>query len=143
VRALQQKIRHYDRDIERLCSFHFNGFIEAVQELATLRKECNSLRVCLSSIHKCHVFQENVAGIDSGVSNSSAAVTQRCTEIVRYRRMQKNIATAIDSISLCLPMLEKYSKLQEQMKNKRFVCSLPFLFSVLQLLSSTENTGAT
>lgn len=37
--------RRYDRDIERMCSFHFNGFVEAVQELATLRQECDTLSV--------------------------------------------------------------------------------------------------
>ena len=54
VSALQQKIRHYDRDIERLCSFHFNGFIEAVQEVLTLREQCRSLRVWSYALRVCN-----------------------------------------------------------------------------------------
>lgn len=44
--ALERKIRQYDRDIEKLCSFHQQGFIGAIQELCGgMKKECDELKV--------------------------------------------------------------------------------------------------
>lgn len=68
---------------------------------------------------------------------------KKADELVRYRKMQKNIEAAMDAVSLCLPgknllilndiilsttlltcapsVLEKYSKLEEQMELKRYL----------------------
>jgi len=43
----------------------------------------------------------------------------KANQVVKVRRMQKNIATAIDSVSVCLPVFEKYTKLLEQIEQKK------------------------
>lgn len=45
MRALERKIKHYDKDIERLCNFHYNGFIEAIRELLEVKQQCQQLKV--------------------------------------------------------------------------------------------------
>lgn len=60
--------------------------------------------------------------IDDRLMSASNDYKKQYDEIVRYRRLQHNIATAIDSISMCLPMLEKYNRLHEQMNAKRRAC---------------------
>lgn len=59
-------------------------------------------------------------GIDADLQESSRALISKSEQIVKHRKLQRNIALAIDRISLCLPMLEKYAKLQEQMESKRW-----------------------
>lgn len=109
--ALERRIKLYDKDIEKLCSFHYQAFIEAIRDLLLLKKQCAGLR-------------DEVELVDDDLQQSAKTLLAKTEEIVRYRKMQRNIAVAIDNISMCLPMLEKYSKLQEQMQQKRFA---PFL----------------
>lgn len=40
-------------------------------------------------------------------------------ELVQARKVENNIAAAIESLSVCLPVLKTYAKLQKQMKEKR------------------------
>lgn len=44
---------------------------------------------------------------------------EKAKEIVKQRKMQANIAAALENVSICLPVLEKYTKLQEQMEQKK------------------------
>ena len=42
---LENRIRQHDRDIERMCSFHYQGFIESIQELINVRADAEKLKV--------------------------------------------------------------------------------------------------
>lgn len=54
--ALERKIRHYDKDIERLCSMHYHGFIETVKDLVNVKQQCRELKVCVTdSKTKCNI----------------------------------------------------------------------------------------
>lgn len=45
---LQQRIRSYDKDIERLCNVYYQGFIESVRELLEVRSHAKKLNVSIS-----------------------------------------------------------------------------------------------
>jgi hypothetical protein len=55
----------------------------------------------------------------------------RTEELVKARKVESNIAAAIQSLSMCLPVLTTYAKLQKQMKEKRFGITLSFPLSFL------------
>lgn len=108
MRALERKIHHYDKDIERLCNQHYSGFIETVRELVTVKQQCRVLRVTDWYMIDLRLifdrsFQEQIHSIDSHLDESSKSLISKGEELVRCRKMQKNIAAAIDSVSLCLP----------------------------------------
>jgi hypothetical protein len=65
-----------------------------------------------------HVFFYNIGLQD--LHESAAKVVARGQDLVRARRVEKNIATTIESLSMCLPVLQTLSKLSKQMKEKRF-----------------------
>jgi len=44
---LDNRIRQHDRDIEKMCSFHYQGFIDSIQELINVRADAEKLKVCL------------------------------------------------------------------------------------------------
>lgn len=48
---LEQRIRSHDKDIERLCNAHYQGFIDSILELHNVREEAKELKVVL----RCHV----------------------------------------------------------------------------------------
>lgn len=106
MHALDKKIRHYDKDIEKLCNYHYHGFVDAVHELLDLKTQCRNIK-------------QDIAEIDRYLKENSKFLMEKAREIVKLRKTQKNIASAIDNVSLCLPVLEKYSRLQEQMEQKK------------------------
>lgn len=53
------------------------------------------------------------------IQSDSKELIKKSTEIVRYRRLQRNANLAIDQISMCLPAFELYSSLQKLMANKK------------------------
>ncbi len=65
-----------------------------------------------------------MGGVDGSLAECSQSLLSKSEEMVRFRKLQRNIAVAVDEISLCLPMLEKYAKLQKHLDEKRFP-SLP------------------
>lgn len=42
---LEDRIRVHDKDIERMCNYHYQGFIESVNELLKVRGEARKLKV--------------------------------------------------------------------------------------------------
>lgn len=57
--------------------------------------------------------------LDADLQGSAASVVTKGEELVQARRVESNIATAVDNLSACLPVLTTYAKLQRQMKEKR------------------------
>ncbi len=45
ARALDHRIRHYDRDIEKVCSFHYTGFVDAIRQLLQLTARSREIKV--------------------------------------------------------------------------------------------------
>uniref|UniRef100_A0A8C5FV66 Exocyst complex component n=1 Tax=Gadus morhua TaxID=8049 RepID=A0A8C5FV66_GADMO len=106
---LDGRIRSHDRDIERMCNHHFQGFVDSITELLKVRGEAHKLKV------------------REGWLMASMEELRQC------RIQQKNIASTIDKLQMCLPVLEMYSKLQEQMEAKRY-------YPALRTLGQLEQT---
>lgn len=45
---LIERIKHHDKDIERLCNVYYQGFIESVRELLEVRTQAKKLNVIIS-----------------------------------------------------------------------------------------------
>ncbi|XP_006813372.1 exocyst complex component 6B-like, partial [Saccoglossus kowalevskii] len=41
---LDVRIRSHDKDIERMCNFHYHGFTDSIAELLKVRGECEKLK---------------------------------------------------------------------------------------------------
>uniref|UniRef100_A0A7N6BZE0 Exocyst complex component n=1 Tax=Anabas testudineus TaxID=64144 RepID=A0A7N6BZE0_ANATE len=106
MEKLDVRIRNHDREIEKMCNHHFQGFVDSITELLKVRGEAQKLKVRRKE--------------------------QDC-ELKRCRVQQRNIATTIDKLTHCLPVLEMYSRLQEQMKAKRY-------YPALRTLEQLEQT---
>lgn len=45
MERLDARIKNHDRDIERMCNFHYQGFIDSIRELLQVRSKAQKLKV--------------------------------------------------------------------------------------------------
>uniref|UniRef100_A0AAZ3QQ95 Exocyst complex component n=1 Tax=Oncorhynchus tshawytscha TaxID=74940 RepID=A0AAZ3QQ95_ONCTS len=76
---LDGRIRNHDRDIEKMCNHHFQGFVDSITELLKVRGEAQKLKVRRGGLLTC------------------------MDELRLCRLQQRNIATSIDKFTHCLP----------------------------------------
>ena len=69
--------------------------------------------------------------IDHNIQQKSKELVKKGTELVRYRKLQRNANTAIEQITMCLPVLENFAKLQDLMKQKKYYQSVMLFFAYL------------
>uniref|UniRef100_A0A8C5A9C3 Exocyst complex component n=1 Tax=Gadus morhua TaxID=8049 RepID=A0A8C5A9C3_GADMO len=117
---LDGRIRSHDRDIERMCNHHFQGFVDSITELLKVRGEA-------------HKLKSQVTETDRRLQQDGKGLMASMEELRQCRIQQKNIASTIDKLQMCLPVLEMYSKLQEQMEAKRY-------YPALRTLGQLEQT---
>uniref|UniRef100_A0A3B5PVQ9 Exocyst complex component n=1 Tax=Xiphophorus maculatus TaxID=8083 RepID=A0A3B5PVQ9_XIPMA len=121
MEKLDARIRNHDREIEKMCNHHFQGFVDSITELLKVRGEAQKKMGNFSSPVK----------ISDGFPSSQLIGSME--ELKQCRVQQRNIATTIDKLALCLPVLEMYSRLQEQMRAKRY-------YPALRTLEQLEHT---
>jgi len=107
LERLEERIRRHDRDIEKMCSHHYQGFIDSVRDLLRVRSEAVALR-------------QEVETIDKEVRESCARVISSSSALVTARTVEANIATTIESLTDCLPTLQMVSKLWRQLRDKAY-----------------------
>ncbi|KAI9553349.1 hypothetical protein GHT06_021247 [Daphnia sinensis] len=111
---LDSRIRSHDKDIEKLCSAHHQGFIESIRDLLELKGLANRIH-------------GEVQAIDSDICHSVTQLKLKGQELADARRIERNMKTTIEMLQSCLPVLRAYIKLQQQMKEKRYYPALKTL----------------
>ncbi|XP_078080643.1 exocyst complex component 6B isoform X2 [Mustelus asterias] len=106
MEKLEARIRNHDREIEKMCNFHFQGFVDSITELLKVRGEAQKLKI-------------QVTDTNNKLQESGRELVTEMEELRKCRSQQRNIAATVDQLTLCLPVLEMYSKLREQLKTKR------------------------
>uniref|UniRef100_A0A8C3T399 Exocyst complex component n=1 Tax=Chelydra serpentina TaxID=8475 RepID=A0A8C3T399_CHESE len=112
MEKLEARIRNHDREIEKMCNFHYQGFVDSITELLKVRGEAQKLK-------------HQVTDTNRKLQSEGKEVTME--ELKQCRLQQRNISATVDKLTLCLPVLEMYSKLREQMKSKRHYPALKTL----------------
>ncbi|KAM9718004.1 exocyst complex component 6B isoform 4-T4 [Menidia menidia] len=120
MEKLDARIRNHDREIEKMCNHHFQGFVDSITELLKVRGEAQKLKSQVTETNRR--LQEDGKELMSSME-----------ELRQCRVQQRNIATTIDKLTHCLPVLEMYSRLQEQMRAKRY-------YPALRTLEQLEQT---
>uniref|UniRef100_A0AAQ5Z640 Exocyst complex component n=1 Tax=Amphiprion ocellaris TaxID=80972 RepID=A0AAQ5Z640_AMPOC len=82
MEKLDARIRNHDREIEKMCNHHFQGFVDSITELLKVRGEAQKLK-CVFYL----LFQ----------------LMSSMEELKQCRVQQRNIATTIDKLTHCLP----------------------------------------
>ncbi|KAM4779977.1 exocyst complex component 6B isoform X2 [Corvus hawaiiensis] len=114
MEKLEARIRNHDREIEKMCNFHYQGFVDSITELLKVRGEAQKLK-------------NQVTDTNRKLQNEGKELILAMEELKQCRLQQRNISATVDKLTLCLPVLEMYSKLREQMKSKRHYPALKTL----------------
>ncbi|XP_032523601.2 exocyst complex component 6 [Danaus plexippus] len=114
VQQLDERIQQHDKEIEKLCNFYYQGFIDSIRELLQVRSHAEELH-------------SEISNVDANVKESSESLCNRAEELIRARRVELNIASTIEKMELCLPLLTTYSKLKTQVEAKRYYPALKTL----------------
>ncbi|XP_040275280.1 exocyst complex component 6B isoform X1 [Bufo bufo] len=120
MEKLEVRIRNHDREIEKMCNFHYQGFVDSITELLKVRGEAEKLK-------------NQVMDTNRRLQLDGAELLSTMRDLQQCRIQQRNITATVEKLSLCLPVLEMYSKLQEQMKAKRH-------YPALKTLEQMEHT---
>lgn len=120
IEKLDEHSKCHEIEIERMCNFHYQGFVEAVNELIRVRADANTLKV-------------QVKKANSELQDSGQNLVGKLEELSAHRVRNRNIAATIETLSLCIPVLEMFSKLYEQKKTKRY-------YPALKTLEQLEHT---
>uniref|UniRef100_A0A673HW96 Exocyst complex component n=1 Tax=Sinocyclocheilus rhinocerous TaxID=307959 RepID=A0A673HW96_9TELE len=85
MEKLDARIRNHDREIEKMCNFHHQGFVDAITELLKVRADAEKLMgFTLFDLPLCKV-------------------TAQTEEVIRCRIQQRNMATTVEKLQLCIP----------------------------------------
>uniref|UniRef100_A0A8C9SWJ5 Exocyst complex component n=1 Tax=Scleropages formosus TaxID=113540 RepID=A0A8C9SWJ5_SCLFO len=110
MEKLDARIRNHDREIEKMCNFHHQGFVDAITELLKVRADAEKLMV--------------ITDTNRRLQEAGKEVTAQMEEVIRCRVQQRNMVTTVEKLQLCIPVLEMYSKLKEQLDSKRYYAAL-------------------
>ncbi|KAG7197490.1 hypothetical protein KM043_013337 [Ampulex compressa] len=114
MEKLDDRIKAHDKDIERMCNHHYQGFIDSIRELLQVRSQAQQLNT-------------EILEVDKRISVTCTKVIEKGEELVKARKVESNMAAAVDSLTMCLPVLAAYAKLQKQLKDKRYYPALKTL----------------
>ena len=120
LQRLDMRIKNHDREIERMCNYHYQGFIESIRGLLQVRNDVEKLK-------------DQIQSTNQSLQVSGLALMSQGDSLIKARKVQNNIAATVDCLTVCLPVLETYGKLREQMKNKRY-------YPALKTLEQLEHT---
>ena len=119
MERLDARIKGHDKDIERMCNAHYQGFVDCIHELLKVRPQAEQLK-------------KGIVEINSEMQKSSENIQKKAEELIKFRRIHCNTEKAIEHLKVCLPVLEMYSKLLAQMKEKKY-------YPALKTLEQLEN----
>ncbi|KAL7975890.1 hypothetical protein Chor_011805, partial [Crotalus horridus] len=114
MEKLDARIRNHDREIEKMCNFHYQGFVDSITEFLKVRAEAQKLK-------------NQVTDTNRKLQLESKQLVGAMEELSQCRLQQWNISATVDKLTQCLPVLEMENKLREQMKSKRHYPALKTL----------------
>uniref|UniRef100_A0A7N8XS44 Exocyst complex component n=1 Tax=Mastacembelus armatus TaxID=205130 RepID=A0A7N8XS44_9TELE len=113
MEKLDVRIRNHDREIEKMCNHHFQGFVDSITELLKVRGEAQKLKVR---------------------RDGKDCVSE---ELKRCRIQQRNIATTIDKLTHCLPGKQTHPEPFQMQDSCMYQCRY---YPALRTLEQLEQT---
>eukprot|EP01134_Creolimax_fragrantissima_P004469 CFRG4469T1 len=111
VEALYLYIAKLDSHIERICHHHYVEFIDSVREMLQVR-------------HDSYQLKDDILSCGYELQHTGNKVLNGYGELVKLRVIQRNIAQSIEALNACLPVLNTYKKVIDQLKKKNYYKAL-------------------
>ncbi|KAE8692036.1 Exocyst complex component SEC15B [Hibiscus syriacus] len=119
--TLLHHLRHFSRskesEIEEVCKAHYQDFILAIDDLRSLLSDVDSLK---SSLYDSNSRLQSVAG----------PLLSSLDSLVEAQNVSKNVDSALQSVSLCIKLMELCSRANHHFSNGSFYMALKCLDSI-------------
>ncbi|CAF4520206.1 unnamed protein product, partial [Rotaria magnacalcarata] len=90
LRKLDERVKYYDNEIEKLCNFQYQGFVKAFHELLQVRKDTTSM--------KNELVKNNQMMQQAGQS-----LAKKTESLIKEYHRQGNIQQTIDALAQAFP----------------------------------------
>lgn len=106
MKRLDDRVKQYDIEIEKLCSKNYQDFVVTFNELLSVREDTSELRGQL---------------IDNNdkIQNLGKSLITKVDQLVVETRKQNNILLSIETLNKYMPVFNIYRQLKTQMKEKK------------------------
>ncbi|RWS25732.1 exocyst complex component 6B-like protein, partial [Leptotrombidium deliense] len=74
MERLDARIKSHDKDIERMCNAHYQGFVDCIHELLQVRPQAERLK-------------KEIIEINQDIQKSSENVQRKAEELIKFRRI--------------------------------------------------------
>ncbi|KAE8699610.1 Exocyst complex component SEC15B [Hibiscus syriacus] len=119
--TLVHHLRHFSRskesEIEEVCKAHYQDFILAVDDLRSLLSDVDSLK---SSLYDSNSRLQSVSG----------PLLSSLDSFVEAQNISNNVDSALQSVSLCIKLMELCSRANHHLSNGSFYMALKCLDSI-------------
>jgi exocyst complex component 6 len=114
MKRIEEKIKHYDVEIEKLCNTNYESFVNTFNELLSVREDTATL--------KNHLVENN-----ERIQKLGKNLIVKVEELVQETKKQNNILLSIESLNKYMPIFNIYRQLKVQMQEKKYYPSLKLI----------------
>uniref|UniRef100_A0A8D3DXD6 Exocyst complex component n=1 Tax=Scophthalmus maximus TaxID=52904 RepID=A0A8D3DXD6_SCOMX len=129
---LDVRIRNHDREIEKMCNHHFQGFVDSITELLKVRGEAQKLKVRTTNrrlqddgkdeLKQCRVQQRNIATTVDKLTYYPALLT--------LEQLEQTCLPRAGQYRFCSIMAENIPRLRTQIRDTAMTQLRDFLESI-------------
>lgn len=119
MKKLEDRVKQYDVEIEKLCNSNYEGFVQTFNELLSVREDTAQL--------KNQLIENN-----NKIQKIGKGLIVKVEELVQETKKQSNILISIESLNKYMPVFNIYRQLKHQMQEKNY-------YPALKLLEDLEN----
>uniref|UniRef100_A0A4W6CCP4 Exocyst complex component n=1 Tax=Lates calcarifer TaxID=8187 RepID=A0A4W6CCP4_LATCA len=141
MEKLDVRIRNHDREIEKMCNHHFQGFVDSITELLKVRGEAQKLKLInsMEELKQCRVQQRNIATTIDKLTHCLPVCIFKCfvSVCVRYypalrtlEQLEQTCLPRAGQYRFCSIMAENIPKLRTQIRDTAMTQLRDFLESI-------------
>lgn len=119
MKRLDDRVKQYDVEIEKLCNKNYQSFVDTFNELLSVREDTSQLKKQLvDNNDRIQKIGKNLIG--------------KVEDLVQETKKQNNILMSIEALNKYLPVFNIYRQLKQKMQAKDY-------YPALKLLEDLEN----
>ncbi|PKC06061.1 exocyst complex subunit Sec15-like protein [Rhizophagus irregularis] len=111
LEQLAMFVRKKEGEIERMCNSNYQEFIQSVDQLLKVRQGTVNLK-------------NKIIDLNYDVQKSGKKVASKKKELIQTRRIQKNIDEAVETLQLCLHVLDMANRVNHLVEERKYYSAL-------------------
>uniref|UniRef100_A0A8C2F1K1 Exocyst complex component 6B n=1 Tax=Cyprinus carpio TaxID=7962 RepID=A0A8C2F1K1_CYPCA len=125
---LEGRIRNHDREIEKMCNHHFQGFVDSITELLKVRGEAQKLKVQKEEM-RCRLQQRNIATTIDKLTHCLPG-TNIILSLRTLEQLEESCLPQAGSYRFCTIMAENIPRLRTHIRDVSMSDLKDFLESI-------------